>query len=438
MLFLYNLAYFVMSLFYLPSFAVRLRQADNAPQLVKQRFGILEPAWKERLIGKKIIWVHAVSVGEVLAVENFLRRLLVSFPGIHVVLSTVTPTGQKMAQKIKDERISAVYFPFDFSFAVRSFFRELEPECVILAETEMWPNLLAEAGRFRVPVGIVNARLSPRSAKNYGRFSWIFRPLFGALAFVMAQTDADAERFQQLGTAPERIRVMGNMKYDNVELGKDRASLSRRFRAQWGIPETSRVLVAGSTHPGEEKILGQVLSSLREKGSDYADVKMIVAPRHIERSHALAKELTAMGLRTALATEYKEGAEFEVLLVDQLGVLKDLYAMADVVFMGGSLIPKGGQNPIEPAAFERALTHGPYVFNFERVYRVLGDEGGAVMVRDEDDLLFALERLLSHPAELVSLGKNACQTVRSLRGATDRSLEWLVQLLAPEPQLVKG
>lgn len=434
MSFLYNTAFFVVALISLPSFVGRLRQADSARRLWRERLGVLDNSVRERLIGKKILWVHAVSVGEVMAVENFVKKMLEMFPGYHLVLTTVTPTGQKIASRLAGDRLTALYFPFDFSFSVRSFLQALQPECVVLAETEIWPNLLTEAARQRVPVGIVNARLSPRSASRYGRFRGLFRPLFASLSFVLAQTQEDADRFRQLGTSEDRVFVSGNMKYDNVSLDVDAAAIGPGLRQRFGIGGAERIVVAGSTHPGEEEILAATLQELRETGMP---VRMVIAPRHIERVPALLRKLRQGGLKTA-AMSGAPVPGWDILLVDQLGVLKELYAMADLVFMGGSLIPKGGQNPIEPAAFRRAVVHGPHVFNFQKVYQVLDREGGAIAVQDAKGFVFVVSRLLAHPSELEILGRNAYEAVGSLRGATNRTVEWLARFLNPELQLVKG
>ncbi len=436
MTFFYNAAFFFMAMGFLPSFLVRTRQAESGRELFRQRLGVLPSSLKETVIGKRVIWIHAVSVGEVMAAEHFIRRLLQDCPGYHLVLTTVTPTGQEIAKKIKDPRVSVCYFPFDFSFSVKSFFRDLQPDCLLLMETEIWPNLITEAARAHVPIGILNARLSKKSAKNYSRFRGIFHPLFSRLEFVLAQTEEDARRFSEIGTAAENIHVLGNMKYDNVALEADPKALNKALRAKWRIDEEVPVLVAGSTHPGEAVILGRVLSKLRE---NHPDLKMIMAPRHVERSKEAASQMAGLGFKTVLATEKREGVEFDILILNQLGVLKEIYALADAVFVGGSMIPKrGGQNPIEPAAFRKAIVHGPHVFNFERVYQILNEEGGAMLARDESELAFALERILESPAEKERLGRNAYDAIVSLRGSTERHVRWLSDFLASETELVKG
>jgi len=229
--------------------------------------------------------------------------------------------------------------------------------------------------------------------------------------------------------------VAGNMKYDNVNLQLEAAPLAERWRRQLGVGPQERVVLAGSTHPGEETLLAGAVSRMREKG---IPARLVIAPRHVERCPKILKAFEKQDFQTVRFSRLPEGGSWEVMLVDQLGILKELYAMANVVFMGGSLVPRGGQNPIEPAAFRRAVVHGPHVFNFQKVYQILDQEGGAVPVRDADELIFTLARLLAHPSELSALGSNAYEAVCSLRGATARTVEWLARFLDPELQLVKG
>lgn len=432
MTFLYNVAFVLLALASLPHFLLRLRQADRPGRLLAERLGFFSKDWQLRLLGKRVLWLHAVSVGEVLAMQAFLARLLNLRPEIHVVLTTVTPTGQRIAKGMEGERVSACYFPFDWTPVVRNFFKVLAPRCLLLAETEIWPNLLKEAARSRVPVGILNARLSARSWRCYRRFPYFFRPLFGQLDFVLAQTAEDAQRFVSLGVEPHRVKVVGNMKFDNVPLAPPRKASLPSLRREWGFDADDQILIAGSTHAGEEEMLLGVFERLRP---NHPLFKMVVAPRHIERSNELLRRFAKGGLAVRLATEFVGRGKIDVLILNQMGVLKDLYAMADVVFMGGSLVPRGGQNPIEPAVFKRAILHGPYVFNFEKIYQLFDQEGAALRVGDEAQLAFALKRLLENESERTRLGENASVLVRGLQGATDRALEHLFDFLAPPTDL---
>lgn len=426
MILLYNLGFLVFGLWYLPFFLLKIRQAENPQRLVRQRLGLFDTGFREKIIGKKIVWIHAVSVGETLAVERFIQEFLETAPEYHVVLSTVTPTGQKVAKKLESDRVTLCYFPFDLTFAVRRFLTALDPECLLLVETEIWPNLLTEARHAKIPVGILNARLSDRSARRYCRFRGFFRRLFECLDFVLVQTPLDAERFTAAGTPAERVQVLGNMKFDRDPGPLPSVAATESLREEWGFAAGDLVLVAGSTHPGEEKMINRIYEDLKPR---YPTLKVLLAPRHIERSAQLARYFKSKGWQVRLATQAATPAGFDVVILNQLGILKHLYAIADVVFVGGSLIRHGGQNPIEPAHFKRPIFHGPFVGNFEYIYRMLDKEGGAIVVQDQEQLGFAIGRVLRNHKEARDLGENAYRVVTQLRGATKRHVEWLMHFL---------
>jgi len=432
MTFLYNTAFLIFGLFYFPIFLVKAGRAENPRQLFSQRLGFFPREWKQQFIGKKIIWIHAVSVGEVLAASQLIPECVRRFSDYHFVLTTVTPTGQKMARQLEGKRVTACYFPFDLTFAVRNFMKALGPECLLLMETELWPNLLVEARRAHVPVFILNGRLSEKSFRRYQRALPLLKGLFEKLDFVMTQTADDLRRFAKLGVPEERLMALGNMKFDNIPL-EDTAGavLSASLKKEWGFNAEDLIWVAGSTHEGEEKIVADVFTDLR---TTHPKLKLVLAPRHIERSKGLKKWIEKRKFRVQLASQSLMSGGFDILLVDCLGVLKNLYAMADVVFVGGTFGKRGGQNPIEPAGFRRAIVHGPNFLNFLSIYHQLDAEGGAVNVRDAAQLDFAVRRLLNHPSERVELGDNAFRTVKNLQGATERHLSWIAGFLKTKSQ----
>ena len=426
MVFFYNLAFLLFGLAYLPIFLVKIRQADSPHRLVRERLGIFPTSWRQKLLGKQIVWVHAVSVGEVMAVQKLLIKLTECFTGYHFVLTTVTPTGQRIARQLEGEKISVCYFPFDLTFAVKRFMNVLKPKCLLLVETEIWPNLLTEAAKARIPIGILNARLSAKSLMRYQAFLSFFKPIFKQLDFVLAQAPEDAARFASLGVDPSRVEVCGNMKFDDVPRLSEGNGTSMTLRDEWGFGREDWILVAGSTHSGEEDILASVFGDLLPQ---YPSLKLLLAPRHIERCPQLKHQLEKKGFQVRLATDASFGRNAQVLLLNRLGVLKHLYALADAVFMGGSLVRRGGQNPIEPAYVKRAVVHGPFVFNFETIYRKLDQEGGALLIRDQDQLAFAWKRFLEDTRERSQIGENAFKIVSNLQGATKRHFEWLSKFL---------
>jgi len=423
--FLYNLAFTVFAVFYSPIFLMKLRQAEDPGILWKERRGIFPKAWAGEFSGKKIVWLHAVSVGEVMAVEKFIHEWLASTAEYELLLTTVTPTGQRIAKKFAGERVHVCYFPFDLTWVVKRFLDLFKPACLLLVETEIWPNLLTQAKERNIPVGVINARLSERSFKRYRIFPWLFKPLWGKLDFVLAQSEEDAVRFRGLGITGESVRDMGNMKFDQAEWSQEAVD-SAGFRRAWGYTPEDLVWIAGSTHPGEEEVLMSVFKTLRGR---FPKLKLILAPRHIERSGGLLRLLEKYGFSLVSSMKRKEGSGPEVQILDQLGILKNLYGIADLVFMGGSLIPHGGQNPIEPARFSKAILHGPHVFNFHKIYHQLDHDGGALRISAPDELSSAAAELLANEGRRHEMGQKAFQIVNRLRGASKRQAGWILTFL---------
>jgi 3-deoxy-D-manno-octulosonic-acid transferase len=423
---LYNLAFMVFAVFYAPIFLMKLRQAEDPAALWRERRGIFPKEWAGKFSGKKMVWLHAVSVGEVMAVEKFIGEWLASAPGYDLLLTTVTPTGQRIAKKFAGERVHVCYFPFDLTPVVKRFLDLFKPVCLLLVETEIWPNLLTEAKRRNIPVGVVNARLSERSFKRYRIVPWLFTPLWGKLDFVLAQSEEDAGRFRKLGIAEESVRDMGNMKFDQVAWSQENGVDGAGLRQAWGYAAGDLVWIAGSTHPGEEEVLMAVFKVLRER---FPTLQLIVAPRHIERSAGLLKQLEKYGFSMASSVKRKEGPAPAVQILDQLGVLKNLYGIADLVFMGGSLVPHGGQNPIEPACFSKAILHGSHVFNFHKIYHQLDHDGGALGISAPDELSSAAAELLANEGRRHEMGQRAFQIVNRLRGASKRQAGWILTFL---------
>ena len=415
---IYDLGFLIFGIFSLPHFLKRIGQADEKGRLLRERFGFFP---SRSFSGGQPLWIHCVSVGETLAAEKLIR-LILEDRNQSVVLTTVTPTGQRIAKQWEGERLKVFYFPFDVRFAVRRFFEAVQPKALLLVETEIWPNVIEEAKRREIPVFVVNGRLSERSFKAFRRFSFIFKPLLSSIHSFLVQTTEDEKRLLLLGVDPEKIQVTGNMKLDLFELNgqwqKDRTHL----RSQWGFHDSDQILIGGSTHEGEEEILFNALDRLRE---ERFPLKLILAPRHVERSERILKLGKIHGFKTVRATHFQPHDDFDVLILDRLGELRKLYAVADAVFVGGSLIRHGGQNPIEPAASRRAIIHGPWVFNFEEIYRRLDEEGASIRINGEEELVFVLKRLLASDREREYLGTQAHDTLLKLQGATERNFRKL-------------
>jgi 3-deoxy-D-manno-octulosonic-acid transferase len=378
----------------------------------------------------RVIWVHAVSVGEVLAVSGLVEEMRRSFPRHRVVMSTTTDTGQELARKRFGEE-NVFYFPMDFAFAIRPYMQALRPELVVLAETEFWPNFLRLAQASGARVAVVNARISDRSWPRYGRFRWALRRMLKHVDLFLAQTGEDSARLQSIGAEAGRVRVTGNLKFD-VSLPSPPAiveSLRRALAAERAGP----VLVCGSTVEGEEPPLLKAFENLRV---GHARAMMILAPRHPQRFDEVAILLGQLGIPSFRRSLWQgESLAGGVLLVDTIGELAALYALADVAFVGGSLVPRGGHNIIEPAQHGVAIVTGNHTENFRDIV-ALFQSRDAVRIVGLSELPLTLMQLLADDADRRALGERALETMRSQMGATARTLEALKRLVAGDPVVV--
>ena len=380
------------------------------------------PAEVLALAERRPIWVHAVSVGETVAALPLLSALHGARPDLPLLVSTVTPTGQATARERAREAAAVCYFPFDLAGPVRRALDGVRPRLVLLLETEIWPVFLLAAERRGIPVGVVNGRLSDRSFRRYRRVRPLLARCLRSLAFVGAQTRADADRFVALGAPPDRTVVTGNLKIDQAAAAPGAAAVTpAMLEAALGLPPTPR-FVAGSTHRGEEAVVLDAFARMRAR---VPDLRLILAPRHPERLGEVGRLLDERGWRWRRRSE-RPGAPGEpppdVVLVDTMGELATLYGIADVVFVGGSLVPVGGHSLLEPAAHGRAPLHGPHMHNFREVTRALAEAGGALPVTDAASLAEAALGLLADPARRADLGARARGVVEAGRGATTRTL----------------
>jgi 3-deoxy-D-manno-octulosonic-acid transferase len=372
----------------------------------------------------RIIWVHAVSLGEVLAVGRLVIEMRRAFPQHRVLVSTTTDTGQDLARKRFGEE-NVFYFPMDFAFAIRPYLRVLRPEMMVLAETEFWPNFLRLVRASGARIAVVNARISDRSWPRYRRFGGPLRKMLGQIDLFLAQTPEDGSRLQSLGADPGRVEVTGNLKFDvNLPPAPPIVeSLWKSLAAEGAGP----VLVCGSTVEDEEAPLLRAFENVRV---GHPRAVMILAPRHPERFDKVVGLLRQLEIsfyrRSAWRGEPLAGA---VLLVDTIGELAWLYALADVAFVGGSLVPRGGHNIIEPAQHGVAIVTGNHTENFRDIVSLFQSRD-AVRLVGLSELPLTLMHLLDHPAERRALGQRAQQTIQSQMGATERTLNALENLLA--------
>lgn len=385
--------------------------------------------------------VHAVSMGEVVAAIPLIEALLRDYPALPVTVTCTTPTGsarirQHFAAQMKSGRVYHCYLPFDTPGANRRLLRKLSPQLILLLETELWPNLLRTASRHQVPVLLVNARLSRRSARGYRRFAWLVKPMLQQLTAILAQDDATAARFNVLAgcqhaAVPLASRA-GNLKYDMC-IAPDLAERAATLRADWGVRP---VLVAGSTHAGEDEIILDAVAQIRQQ---QPDLLLILVPRHPDRFDSVARLLESSGLNyVRRSRDAAVSAETAVLLGDSMGELMLWYQVADLVFIGGSFIPRGGHNPLEAMCLAKPLLSGPHVFNFAQAYQLLEQQDAVRWAADADVFSQQVLRLLASPAERQQLAAAGLQLYLQQGGATARILAQIARLALAIPVVLPG
>ncbi len=421
--FVYNLLWPIGLLLFLPGYLIKMFRRGGYREKFGQRLGLYDVDLRKRLANRRPIWLHAVSVGEVAIALKLAERLRSLQPDAYFILTTTTTTGFAFANANALPAIQAMYTPLDFWPVMRRAFAVIQPEKIVLVEAEVWPNLVAEARRRRIPIALVNARLSPRSEKRFRQFRFFVRPMFRALDLVCVQTPADVERWAALGIDRQRIVVTGNIKYDPRDGDVDLAPLSEFSRRL--------VLFGGSTHAGEEEILARVFLKLRAK---FPTLCLFIAPRHVERVRQIRKQLEAMSLTVGLPNEESHA---DCILLDKTGELRRWYGIATVAFIGKSLIARGGQNPVEPIVAGAPVIFGPHMENFAAMAEALLANQGAIQVKDETELEIAAEKLLRDAEARHLLVRNAEQVLAQHRGAAERASK-LVDLLASPLAIPKG
>ncbi|HEY2340015.1 MAG TPA: lipid IV(A) 3-deoxy-D-manno-octulosonic acid transferase [Steroidobacteraceae bacterium] len=378
------------------------------------------------------VWLHAVSVGEVQACAALVSALSRRYPALPLTVTTFTPTGSARARALFGNLAQVRYVPYDLPGAVRRFFRRVQPRLAVIFETELWPNLYRECGRRRVPLVLASARISARSVSRYQRLGTLFRETLARTALVAAQGAGDAERFRSLGADPANTHVTGNIKFD-FELPEGLAARGAGLRAQYA-PDRP-LWVAGSTHGGLEE--QAVLEAQQQVGEVHPGALLVLAPRHPPRFDEVAGALRAAGIsfvRRSASPGDGTDAACAVLLLDSLGELLDFYAAADVSFVGGSLVPRGGHNLLEPAALGVPILVGPDNSNGEEIARLLIARGAAEVVHDAAELSMRVSALLGDSAACERMGAAGRASVDSNRGALEKLLSLIEPLLEGTPE----
>jgi len=370
-----------------------------------------------------VICIHAVSVGEVLSAGPLVKRLRVAFPGTRFLVTTVTPTGAEMVATRFNSEIEHAYFPYDLPWAVARFLARVRPLMVVVMETEIWPNFYAACHRAGVPLVMVNARISPRSFSGYTRLARLTADALGNVTFVAAQTQSDAARFHRLGVSQDRLGVFGNLKFD-IRISR---SVSEQGQALRRAFSNDRLIwVAASTHEGEETMLLQAFSMVLRS---FPQCLLLLAPRHPERFGRVAELCNSAGFVLIRRSEKRAAtADCRVFLLDSLGELLPYYACSDVAFVGGSLVPAGGHNLLEPASLGVPLLTGPHTFNFTEVMTLLAQSNAVYVVGNAREIAARVVELLGDANLRHAMGEGARRVCDGNQGAADRVVQLLVDL----------
>ncbi|MCK9432069.1 MAG: 3-deoxy-D-manno-octulosonic acid transferase [Candidatus Omnitrophica bacterium] len=423
MFIVYDLIFLVFAVFSLPFYFMRGKFNSG----FVRRLGFLPKG----LNLERPIWVHAVSVGEVNAVGGLIRGLKREYPDKRIVVSTVTSTGNKVAREVVGEGDLLTYLPLDLSFIVRPLLKKINPCIFIIAETEIWPNLISALHKLSIPVVTVNGRISDHSYRGYRRIRFFIRPVLRMVDRFCVQSEADALRLEGLGVKKQKIDVTGNVKFDIRLDGLPEGSL---YRDKLGLKKDEKLLVCGSTHPGEEEV---ILDSYRRVVRVFPGLRLLLAPRHPERSAEVSKVVLregfnpkpVSGVDRAEPAGGKVLSENQVFILDTIGELFNYYSAADIVFVGGSLVKKGGHNILEPAVLRKPVIFGPQMFNFRQISRIFSDNRAAFLAIDAVDLADKVKTLLKDDILLRQTTECAYDLILKNRGATDKNIQVIKQLI---------
>jgi 3-deoxy-D-manno-octulosonic-acid transferase len=420
---LYNILLFIAAVLALPYYAIKMTLTGKYRKSMGPKFGLVSPSIFAEMKGSPRIWIHAVSVGEVTAAEPIAASLRKHFPKACIVLSTSTETGQDMARRIVSGATSFIYYPLDIPFVVKKVITKVKPDIFILTETELWPNFIRACKDQGAKIIMVNGRISPHSYQRYALTRFFWKDVVELIDDMGVISAIDAERLKAIGTAPSKVHVMGNAKYDGLA-AKASSAVREEMEKRLNLTRTDRVFVAGSTHDGEEKTVLDVYRRLLER---YPDFKLIIIPRHPERGHAVLSLVKEAGFEDYITMTEIEGGRHRtgerIIVIDVIGELFKVYALASVVFCGGSLVPKGGQNILEPAAWGKVIFYGPSMEDFRDEKELLEKAGAGITVKSGDELFAGILTLMSDPDALVRKGEEGRRVVVSNMGAADRYAE---------------
>ena len=412
--YLYSAAFYLLLPFILLRLVFRGIAVPNYRKRWRQRFGFVAPSESN----KDIIWLHAVSVGETLAAVPLVKALQARYPDHRLLITCMTPTGSERIAAVFGDSVDHSYAPYDMPDALARFLNRVQPKMLIIMETELWPNTVAACYKRHIPVILANGRLSEKSSQGYARVPRLSGPMFAQLSAVAAQHGDDGARFTSLGLPVENLHISGNIKFD-LDLSASIRQSAEQLRQQWSGANQRPILLAASTHRGEDEIILQAFGQIKQRVDN---ALLVLVPRHPERFNQVADLCLGAGYNLARRSSNDLVEQADILLGDTMGELMTFFGACDIAFVGGSLVANGGHNMIEPAAWGKPTLSGLSVFNFAEVSRLLAEAGGLSLVEDAEVLAETVIRLIENPEQAQHMGQQAQQVAEANRGALERLL----------------
>ncbi|TRZ96510.1 3-deoxy-D-manno-octulosonic acid transferase [bacterium] len=419
MFIIYDFIFLIFAIFYLPIFLLRKKSHRG----FSRRLGIIPRGFTFH----NPVWIHAVSVGEAIAVRGLWQKLKQNFPMKEFLISTVTPSGNKIVSRMSNDDY-ITYLPLDFGFIVKKVIDRIKPAIFIIAETEIWPNLISYLFRKNIPIVVVNGRISDTSFRGYLFIKLLIKPILNKVNMFCVQSKHDAERLLRLGVRQEKIRVTGNMKFD---MRGEQEDLQRDYRALLNLGPQEKLFLAGSTHTKEEEIIIQAYKHLLV---EVPGLRLMIAPRHTERTSKVEAIIMKYGFSPSCIYQLMQDSNRKpdarsIFVLDTVGNLSSFYKIADVVFVGGSLARKGGHNILEPASWGKPVLFGPHMFNFRDIAGLFLENKVGILVHNAEELKAAAKALLADPEKARALGEKARELILANQGATQLNLEYISKLI---------
>lgn len=430
MYWLYNVLLLVYWATLIPMLIYRLIREEGFYQRIKQSIGFLPDDLKEKISNRHAIWVHAASVGEIVAASPIVREMRKTHPNEVIIVSVVTATGFRMAHQIIKGADGILYFPLDLPYLTDRILTIVKPRAIVLVETEIWPNFLRIAARKNIPVMMMNGRISRRSSSRYRMITFFTRRVLSTIYVFCMQSRIDAQYIIDIGADPNKVIVTGNTKYDQT-YGIVTDEEKKRYLKELGFNEnTYPIMIAGSTHKGENVSVYKAFCNIR---NHFPGAKLIIAPRYIHQADLIYDEGVKHGVTMVKRSDMVAGKQiagpYDGVLLDTIGELGRVYSLGDLIFVGGSLAHIGGHNILEPAAHGKPIVVGPNMFNFVEIFDLLSSRGACVMVRNEEEFIDTCLDILIHPEKAEEMKRHCLEIVEENQGATKKNLDELQRLL---------